>query len=389
MADPNGLKAMTGRPIRAATVRERGKRRFGCVAGHRFLTGAARMTVAFFLSSGPAFADEIITRDRSIQRIQIVGLNSGDLVYRDETGLESSFPVADAIRIIVHSVGDLRDFSQAEEYLADGQPEEAIVRYQRALRLARGFWVPIVHLRMLQASDGTARFDRTLGQFLWLLHSPLAGPGVASRVLPRGLPVSDGEAARSALKRIVAAAPKSNSDDSDDLLILLRFAVLDSIADGSADAVAMDVASRPLGQAIASVRAYEIKLAALGRARRAGHHQVALRGLDQAMELCPRQLLPELLIAKGELMLEAASDRGELLLAASTLMRVPIHFTEHALAGRGLRLTGEIHDRLGRPEQAVALLEECLRSKSLPDAERSAARADLDRIRGTNQASPR
>ncbi len=375
---------MTGRRIRAVPMYIGIRERSG-----RWNRGRLLAIVACSLSTGPAIADEIITPDRSIQRIQIVGLSAGDLVYRDENGLESSFPLAGATRIIVHSVADLRDFSQAEEYLAGGQPEEAIVRYQRALRLARGFWVPIVHLRMLQASDGTDRFDRTLAQFLWLLRSPLAGPGVASRVLPRGLPVSDGEAARSALKRIVAAGPESNSDDSDDLLILLRFAVLDSIADGSADAVAVDVASRPLGQSIASVRAYEIKLAALGRARRAGHHEIVLRGLDRAIELCPTELLPDLLIAKGELLLETASDRGELLLAASTLMRVPIHFAKHCLAGRGLRLTGQIHDRLGRPEQAVALLEECLQSTSLPDAERSAARADLDRIRGTNRSSPR
>jgi len=379
VADPNRLNTMTERRSEPRTsvradLRLRTRRR---------ALDTLFLLVAVSLFTGPAIADEIITPDRSIQRIQIVGLSAGDLVYRDENGFESSFPVADATRIIVHSVGDLRDFSQAEEYLANGQPEEAIVRYQRALRLARGFWVPIVHLRMLQASDATNRFDRTLAQFLWLLHSPLAGPGVASRVLPRHLPAGASEVTRSALKRIDAASRDSDGDDHSDLLLLLRFAVLDAMADGRADGVAVEVANRPLGESVVSVVADEFKLAALGRARRAGHHEVALRGSNRAIELCPTALLPELLIAKGELMLETASNRDELLSAASTLMRVPIHFADHSLAGRGLRLTGEIHDRLGRREQAVALLEECLRSKSLPDAERSAAQADLDRIRGT------
>ena len=56
------------------------------------------LIVALSVSIAPAIADEIITPDRSIQRIQIVGFSAGDLVYRDENGLESSFPVADPTR---------------------------------------------------------------------------------------------------------------------------------------------------------------------------------------------------------------------------------------------------------------------------------------------------
>jgi len=102
--------------------------------------------------------------------------------------------------------------------------------------------------------------------------------------------------------------------------------------------------------------------------------------VDAALTDCPLEVMPELLLLKGQSLLDQASDRRELLRAGSAFMRLAIHFADDRRAPQGLFGAAKVHQRIDRPDKAIQLLQECLAHAKIEAALRAEATAELDRL---------
>jgi hypothetical protein len=103
--------------------------------------------------------------------------------------------------------------------------------------------------------------------------------------------------------------------------------------------------------------------------------------IDRAVQDCPDLSLPDFLLLKGELLLRAASTRDDLIRASWPFLRVAAHVPSDPRAADGLVGGASALERMGRPERAIVLLEECLAHKQLRDETRRQAEDGLARLR--------
>ncbi len=367
------------------------------IATRRFLQGRSAGTPAavwlcrLFVAACVAFvpsaqADEITTHDEHYRKIKIIDYAYGRIRFREPAGDLADVPILEVRALLVDTVGGVDDLNQAEIYIDKGQPSQAVLRYERALRSTRGFWRELVRVRLLQACDQAGYPDKAVTHWLALLKRD---PALASELLLTSIPPTRTRAVRRALSDLEATLAKNTDETTRRLMELLRFSIYRRLGEDVADELAMRIVLSPLTGPIATVPAYGIKTDALRRAFQMKRIKETLSGLEGALEDCPETSLPDLLLLKGEVLYATAEERVDYIRSAWVFMRVPIHFPDDPRAAQALLWAARAHEKLDAPEKAVELLRECLALEFVaPEIHAQAAEA-LQRLTERQGVSPR
>jgi len=333
------------------------------------------MLLALMVS--PARADEITTRGQHYRKIKIVDYAFGQIRFRRAAGELANVSVLDVQALLVDTAGGVSDLNQAEIYIDKGQPPQAVLRYERALRSTKGFWKELVRVRLLQACDQAGYLDKTVTQWLAVLKRD---PALAAELLPGSIPPTRTRAVNRALSKIEDASAKTTDEAARRLMNLLLFSIHERLGDDAADGLAERIAASLLTGPLATVPAYGIKIDALGHLFGMKRVAQVLTGLDIALRDCPKGSMPELLLFKGEVLYATARGREDYIRSGWAFMRVPIHFPDDPLTAAALLGAARAHEKIGAPEKAAELLRECLAVKSSDAKTRAAAAKALERL---------
>ena len=129
-----------------------------------------------------------------------------------------------------------------------------------------------------------------------------------------------------------------------------------------------------------SQRVYAIQLRAFQEVLADDVEPAELSSLDIAIGDCPDEILPSFLLLKGRTLLRTAATRDQVIRASWPFLRVAIHFRNDSRAAEGLYDAALALERLGRPDKAGELLQECLEHKWLTPRTRSLAETARARL---------
>ncbi len=346
-------------------------------------TRSVLLSVMLLSMPGAVRADQLTVGGQSYAPVRVLQMREGFVTFRPLGGNDRTVWVGDIEFIAVDSVRQLADLNEAERYLADGDVERALVRYGRAQRLAEGFWGDLVQVRLLRAYDRAGPADQAALCFIKVMRGEFAGVSVAAGLFPRNLPVGKDATGAKALEHLRSAGAGAN--ESQRLLLeLLRYQILRAGGDDKAAALAREVAERRVPEPIRRAKVYEVQLTAVEQMLAGDFTPGQLAALDQVIADCPEEVLPSALLLKGETRLRRASTREELIRASWPFLRVAIHMPGDPRAADGLYGAARVLERMGRPRQAVQLLQECLAHPQVSATTRARAEADLVRL----QAAP-
>jgi len=318
-------------------------------------------------------ADQITTESESHLGAKVIGLEGADLRFRTADGRLVTARIDEIKLILVDRGGAFDDFNQAERFFADGEPERAIIRYRRSLRLSEGFWEAVVLSRLVLACDAAGHLDTATLNLVRVLESRWAGPAAAARLMPRTVPTPPGRRVSRALERLNTTIPLTLDEASRSLLEILRYEILRQIGDDRAGQMARHIATMSIPPEARSQRVYETHLYALRAALGDGVAPELLDGLDRAVRDCPDEALPGLMLLKGEALMTTATTHEDIIRASWPFLRVAIHFPDDPLAADGLYRAALALERLGREDKAMELLEECLGHERVTDPTRKLA----------------
>ncbi len=334
-----------------------------------------------------ARGDQVITGGANHPNAKILNLDQGQLRFRTADGRMHATPLGDVELMIVDRGGVFEDFNQAERFLSDNEPQKAISRYERALRLTQEYWPDIVAARLCIAHDRAGQLDRAVFYWIRLLGGKWSGPTTSARLLPRNFPERfDGRASRS-IELLGEAVRRSSDETHRALLELLQFEILRRTGDARSDDIADRLSARPVGAAIRTRDVYTILLRAMDISARRNPLQ-ALSSIDPAIRDCPDESLAGFLLLKGRLLLQNATTREEIIRGAWCFLRVAIHRPDDAETPAALVDAAKAMIRLERPDQARALLEEGLAHANISAELRSGAETLLAELRGGLKNTP-
>lgn len=333
---------------------------------------------ALLVATAPAVhGDQVVTADGNYTQVTVSGYADGGLHLRQADGSTKAVPLVEVRRMLIDTVGPLADFNEAERYLEQDQPQQAVSRYERALRQGTDHWPAIIRVRLLQACDRAGKFERAVTYFLQVAADE---PRVAARLLPTSIPGSRTPITKRVLQRLSAQAEESTDPERRLLLEIFRYEIWDKTGDRRADEQARWMARTAVPPSIGSPAVYALKTAACRKLLDAREHTEALAAVNEAVKECPLDVIPDLLLLKGEILLARASDRRDLLRAGSAFMRVAIHFADDERGARGLFWAAKMHQRIERTDKAVQLLNECLAHARVSPSLKDRAEAELARI---------
>jgi hypothetical protein len=144
------------------------------------------------------------------------------------------------------------------------------------------------------------------------------------------------------------------------VLELLRYDVFRRLDDQRMADSAAALAKLPVPAYMATTKVCGILESALRTAMSGGAEPAEFVTLNQAIERCPDQSLPGLLLLKGDVLLGRAQTRDEIIRASWPYMRVAIHMPDGPRAAEALFRTGQALARIGSHDRAQSLLAECL-----------------------------
>ncbi len=361
------------------------RRRAGvCAARARRPSRPARRALVLALvtivTATRAAADQIDDGSTQYRNAKITGFEAGFVTFRAADGKAQRADVRLARRIYVDQMAGMDDFNTAEQYAFDGDDVRASARYERAERLASGFWADLIRARLVLSFDRTERIDKTIFHFLRVLENGDAGPALATLLLPDGLPYKRSPESDRALMQLDTAVNRVRSDDGRALVTLVRYELVARLGDDRAAVMAETIARLKLPAAIRAERTYAIQARALEAVMSSDATPEAFGWLDQAIRDADNWVVPELLLTKGRALLATAASDEDVIRAGWAFMRVVVHYPRDDRAAEALLETARVHERLGRPQKAVALLNECLARGDATPPVRSAAEEALGRL---------
>lgn len=336
-----------------------------------------RAVATTLLLIGPVTADEIQSRGRTFTNAKIVGMDQGHLRFRSADGSLQTLWVDEIELISVDRGGMFADFNEAERLLAGGEFEKSLNRYRRVLRLTEDFWQDLVPARMLMAADRGGQIDAAADGLVRIVRGRWGGPALAVRLLPNNLPDKPNAKAARALESLDSALGREGKEDLRVPLVLARYELLRAIGDGRSPAEAQRVAATAVPETQRCDRAFRAILDALRQSEQLAPQATALQNLDRAIGTCPETVLPGFLILKGQILSKSARTPDEWIRASWPLLRVGIHFPDHPLAAEGWLGAARSLNQLGRTEQAIDLLKECIAVRRVAEPVRTQAEAML------------
>ncbi|HEY3246536.1 MAG TPA: hypothetical protein VGM03_24590 [Phycisphaerae bacterium] len=327
-------------------------------------------------------ADQVIVGGRDYPGVTVIAFEKGKLGFRPASGDIERSDLREIKLIVADSIADPKDFNDAEQYYKNKNVEQAVVRYERALRSARDFWITLILARLQQLYNEVGPLEMLVDNYAHLAERD-APSALALLPAPESLPAPKPGEVQVSLRRLLAAEGGATADRARAPLTLLRYAVMLRGGEQGLDELAPAVATAPLDADAAGATAYRLKLDALGHLRGTDLRAEVLSDIEEALESAPQAILPDLLLMKGRILLEDGKDRDTYIRAGWAFMRVAIHFPDDARAPEGLLGAAQVYERLGVPDKAVALVRECLASKPATETTREHARALQERLGGT------
>ena len=329
--------------------------------------------VALLALAASARGDQVVAGGVNYPNAKIVNLDQGKLQFRAADGRLHSAWIGDVGLMIVDRGGVFEDFNQAERFLSDNEPQRAIARYERTLRLTQEYWPDVVAARLCAAHDRVGQIDRTVQYWIRLLGGRWSGLAAAAHMLPRNIPAKHDGRTSQAVDLLANEIRGNADDDRRAMLELLRFEILRRVGDERATELAAGVARLSIAAPARSEGVYAMVLAALQVATRESASPSDFAALDNAIRDCPEASLPGFLMLKGRLLLRAAKSRDEVIRAAWCFMRVVVHAPDDPLTPEALVAAAGALKRLERAEQAAALLDECLAHSKVGEETRKKA----------------
>ena len=357
----------------------------GPKAAARWLAVAS--VCASLLSTAASRADQIVIGETNYPGAKIRTLKDGQVQFVTADGELESVWISDIDLMIVDRGSAFADFNQAEQYLADGEPEKAIVRYRRTLHLSEGFWSDLITLRLLMACDRASRIDQATLHFVQVVRGKWSGPPAAARLIPQTIPSKRTPKTVRAVEHLDAAIAQAPREDERLVLELLRFRILHQTGDHRGGKAAEELAGLTIPKSHCCQRVFAVQLAALEEALSARVEPKALAALDRAIRDCPRSMLPSFLVLKGHTLLRKATTREDVIRASWAFMRVVIHMPDDPRAAEALFGAATSVERIGRRGRAVELLTECLAHQGIGEETRQAADAALKQLASAGEGS--
>ena len=338
----------------------------------------------FAILASPAPADQVVAKGTSYAGAKVLGFEQGRLQFRAADGRLQTQWANDIDLMVVDRGGVFDDFNLAERFFQAGEFDKAAVRYERALRLSDEFWPDLAAARLVMAYDRIGQFDKATMNYIRVVRGRFAGPATAARLVPQATPAKRDAKFTRAIEQLDSALGQNPGETMRVLFEVLRYEILRRAEDERAARAAATVAALPLPEAIRSERVYAGMLAALRETLQSGVTAEQLAYLDRAVRDCPDASLPGFMLLKGESLLRTAVAREDIIRAAWPFLRVVVHMPDDPRAAEALLGAASAVEHLGRPDQAVTFVEECLAHKRLSDETRGKAQAMLTRLRSTS-----
>lgn len=332
--------------------------------------------VAFAVASA-AHGDQLVVRKTSFPGIKIVAFTQGKLHYRGPGGDLRRAELGDVDLIVAERGESFSDFNQAERHFAEGEWENAIVRYRRTLRLSSDFWTDVITARLVIACRKAGRHDEAVPYFIQLMRAPAQGPEVAAGLFPFVAGKLREEPFARALAQLDSAVQEVSDPSAGALLALARFDLLRAQGDPRAAAAARVVAALDLPQPLRLDGLFGLVFHALTDVLSSDSGAAALEHLDRAIRDGPRSSLPDFLLLKGRTLMKAAQSSEDVMRASWPFLRIVAHLPSDPRAAEALYETALAMDRLNRRDKALELVHECLAHPRASDAVRAAAEEKL------------
>ena len=325
------------------------------------------------------FADQVIVNGLTHTNTKIVGLEQGKLQVRLADGRILSPWIDEVQLIVVDRGGVFDDFNQAEQFLHSGDPLKAIARYERTLRLTQEFWPDLIACRLIAAHDRASQIDRSAQYLARIINSEFTGLAPAARLYPKNIPEKrDGRVAR-AIDTLAEEARKLGEDDGRILLDVLRYEILAKTDPNAARPLARGLAETTVPAPARTEHIYGVLLRAMQDVFTTTPTALTVSTIDRAIRDCPEASLPGFLVLKGQLLLQSAQSREQIIHAAWSFMRVPIHMPNDDLAPKALLEAARALHKLEKPDQVKTLLAECYNHpKASPELRRQAESGQIN-----------
>lgn len=346
----------------------------------------AFVVLSMLASPADLQADQVVVGDDNYPGATITTFRDGRLKFLVDHNKARTAWVSDVDRIIVVGRGGpFADFNQAEQYRSEGEPDRAIERYIRAKRQMDGFWPELISVRLLMAYQEAGRYGRAVQSFIDVVGASDSGPAIVARLLPDRLPGKRSDETTRAIRQLEQVIARSKEGGEKSLLELLYYQSLVALGDERAAQVAQRVAALAFPKEARTPQVYEVVLSAVTDLLTGELEATKLELLDQAIALCPDEVLPSFLLLKGRTLLRAAGTQEELIRAGWAFMRVVAHMRSDPRAAEGLLGAGLVLERMDETRKAIALLEECVAHRRVDASTKEAAQSALDRLRTNDQ----
>lgn len=338
----------------------------------------------FAVLASPAPADQVVAKGTSYAGAKVLGFEQGRLRFRAADGRLLTQWMNDIDLMVVDRGGVFDDFNLAERFFQAGEFDKSAVRYERAFRLSDEFWPDLAAARLVMAYDRIGQLDKATMNFIRVVRGRFAGPATAARLVPQTIPAKRDAKFTRAIEQLDAALSQNPGETLRVLFEVLRYEVLRRAEDERAARAAATVAALAPPEAVRSEHVFAVLLAALRETLQSGVTTERLANLDRAVRDCPDSSLPSFLLLKGETLLRTAAAREDIIRASWPFLRVVVHMPDDPRAAGGLLGAASAVERLGRGDQAIAFVEECLAHKRLSDETRGKAQVMLTRLRSTS-----
>jgi tetratricopeptide (TPR) repeat protein len=334
-----------------------------------------------------ARADQLVVKGENHLGAKVLNLEEGQLSVRLGDGRVQGFRIDEIDLLIVDRGGVFEDFNQADRFLSAGEAEKAAVRFERALRLCSDFWPDVCAARLVKAYDRTGQLDKATLNFIRLARGRFAGPAAAARLIPQNVPARRDAKFTRAVDQLDSALAEEPGESRRVLFEALRYEILRRTGDDRTGRSAEALAVAPVPADVRSEAVYALVQLALREAFTSAPTADRWAALDRAIADCPKGSLPGFFLLKGDVMLSTASSRDDLIRASWPFLRIAAHAPDDPRAADGLLGGATVLERIGRADQAIGLLEECLGQSQVGDETRRRAEESLTRLRLAREGS--
>jgi len=352
------------------------------VVHRRFRSSTVAVLLMGLVAATSVRADQIVMGEFNYTGARIVGMEDGKLRFRSADGALRNVWLDEVQLIFVDRRGIFDDFNEAEKFHAAGHSDRAVVRYGRAFRSAEDFWADVMAVRMVLACDAAGQLDNAVMNLVRVALGEYAGPAAAARIFPGAIPEKRSNRAQRAVEQLRRALANETDETRRGLFELLRYEILSRTGDARAVQAVPRIVELTFPVAVRTPGVYSIQLRALRESLGVGEVEPSeLAGLNHAIRDCPRAMLPDFLLLKGETLLRTATTHDDLIRAAWPFLRAAIHFRDSPQAPEGLYGAALVLERIGLTDKAVELLAECLAHRRISEQIRTTAEAARSRMR--------